>query len=93
MLPFRGTGLGSDQRPGLPFGASAPDGRAGAVASNAAGDFAARTINRLAGAVIVTFFIQLAIQRKEGFVVRAMASVTGAIVVLAIASAVFALIG
>ncbi len=47
----------------------------------------------LAGAVIVTFFIQLAIQRKEGFVVRAMASVTGAIVVLAIASGVFALIG
>ena len=47
----------------------------------------------LAGAVIVTFFIQLAIQRKEGFVVRAMASVTGAIIVLAIASAVFALIG
>ena len=47
----------------------------------------------LAGAVIVTFFIQLAIQRKEGFVVRAMASVTGAIVVLAVASAVFALIG
>jgi hypothetical protein len=46
----------------------------------------------LAGAVIVTFFIQLAIQRKEGFVVRAMASVTGAIVVLAIASGVFALI-
>ena len=46
----------------------------------------------LAAAVIVTFFIQLAIQRKEGFVVRAMASVTGAIVVLAIASGVFALI-
>jgi len=41
----------------------------------------------------VTFFIQLAIQRKEGFVVRAMASVTGAIVVLAIASGVFALVG
>jgi len=47
----------------------------------------------LAGAVIVTFFIQLAIQRKEGFVVRAMASVTGAIIVLAVASGVFALIG
>ena len=47
----------------------------------------------LAAAVIVTFFIQLAIQRKEGFVVRAMASITGAIVVLAVASGVFALIG
>ena len=47
----------------------------------------------LAAAVIVTFFIQLAIQRKEGFVVRAMASITGAVVVLALASGVFALLG
>lgn len=45
----------------------------------------------LAAAVIVTFFIQLAIQRKEGFVVRAMASITGAVVVLAVASGVLAL--
>ena len=41
----------------------------------------------------VTFFIQLAIQRKEGFVVRAMASIGGSVVVLGIASAVFALAG
>ena len=47
----------------------------------------------LAGAVIATFFIQLAIQRKEGFVVRAMASIGGSVVVLGIASAVFALAG
>lgn len=45
----------------------------------------------LAAAIIATFVIQLAIQRKEGYVVRAMASIGGAIVVLGIASAVFAL--
>lgn len=53
MLPFRGTGLGSDQRPGLPYGTTTPEGRGGAVASNAVGDFAARTINRVAGGGIV----------------------------------------
>jgi len=47
----------------------------------------------LAGAVIATFAIQLAIQRKDGFVVRAIASISGAIIVLAIATGVFALIG
>ncbi len=46
----------------------------------------------LAGAVIVTFFIQLGIQRKDGFVVRAMASIGGAVVILAIASGIFALL-
>jgi hypothetical protein len=46
----------------------------------------------LAGAVILTFAIQLAIQRKEGFVVRTMASI-GAAVTLAIASGVLALLG
>lgn len=45
----------------------------------------------LAGAIIATFVIQLAIQRKEGYVVRAMASIGGAIVVLGVASAIFAL--
>ena len=47
----------------------------------------------LAGAVIVTFAIQLALQVKEGFVVRAMVSIGGAIVILAIATGVFALVG
>ncbi len=47
----------------------------------------------LAGAVIATFFIQLGIQRKEGFVVRAMASIGGSVVVLAVASGIFALAG
>ncbi len=42
-----------------------------------------------AGAIIATFVIQLAIQRKEGFVFRAMASIGGALAVLAIASVVF----
>ena len=42
----------------------------------------------LAGLVILTFFIQLAIQRTEGFVFRAMTSITGATIVLAIATAV-----
>ena len=47
----------------------------------------------LAGAVIVTFFIQLGIQRKEGFVLRAIASVGGCVIVLAAASGIFALAG
>ena len=47
----------------------------------------------LAGAVIVTFAIQLALQIKEGFVVRAMVSIGGAIIILAIATGIFALVG
>lgn len=46
-----------------------------------------------AAAIIVTFFIQLAIQRKEGFVLRAIASVSGSVIVLAVASGIFALAG
>jgi MFS-type transporter involved in bile tolerance (Atg22 family) len=42
----------------------------------------------LAGLVILTFFIQLGIQRKEGFVFRAMTSITGATIVLGAATAV-----
>ena len=42
----------------------------------------------LAASVILTFAVQLAIQRKEGFVFRVMASMTGVIVVLGIATAV-----
>jgi hypothetical protein len=42
----------------------------------------------LAGSVILAFAIQLAIQKKEGFVLRIMASVTGAVVVLGVTTAV-----
>ena len=45
-----------------------------------------------AGAVIATFTIQLAIQRKEGFVVRAMASIGGSLLVLAAATGILALL-
>lgn len=45
-----------------------------------------------AGAIIATFAIQLGIQRKEGFVVRTMAGVGGSLVVLAAATAVFAIV-
>jgi len=44
-------------------------------------------------AVIVTFMLQLGIQRKEGFVQRVMVSVAGAVVVLAAATGLFALLG
>jgi len=47
----------------------------------------------LAGAVILTFLIQLALRRKEGFVVRAMASMGVSAVILAVASGVVALLG
>ena len=47
----------------------------------------------LAGAVILTFLIQLAIKRTEGFVVRAMASIGISALILAIASGVVALLG
>jgi len=47
----------------------------------------------LAAAVIATFAIQLAMQRSEGFVVRAMASVGISALMLAAASAVVALAG
>jgi hypothetical protein len=43
--------------------------------------------------VIVTFIIQLAIQRTAGFVNRAMASIGGAAIVLAAATVVFLLGG
>ncbi len=45
-----------------------------------------------AGAVIATFAIQLGIQKKEGFVLRAMASIGVALVVLAATTGVFALL-
>ena len=47
----------------------------------------------LAGAIILTFCIQLAIQRKEGFVSRVMASIGVSVVILAIVTGVLALLG
>jgi hypothetical protein len=46
-----------------------------------------------AGAIIVTFLLQLGIQRKEGFVQRVTLSVAGAAIVLAVATGLFALLG
>lgn len=45
-----------------------------------------------AASVVATFVIQLAIQRKEGFVVRTMAGIGGALVILAATTAVFTLL-
>ncbi|MGV8969903.1 MAG: hypothetical protein ACOH1J_05590 [Microbacteriaceae bacterium] len=42
----------------------------------------------LAVCIVATFCIQLAIQRKEGFVNRVMASIAGAVVILAVVTAV-----
>jgi hypothetical protein len=47
----------------------------------------------LAGCVLLTFAIQLALQRKEGLVTRMMASLGGALVILAVATAVLVLAG
>jgi hypothetical protein len=45
-----------------------------------------------AGAMIVTFCIQLALQRTEGFVLRAMASIGVSVVILALATLVVQLL-
>ncbi|MDO7883350.1 hypothetical protein [Antiquaquibacter soli] len=42
-----------------------------------------------AASIVATFVIQLAIQRKEGFVVRTMAGIGGSLVILAATTAVF----
>jgi hypothetical protein len=47
----------------------------------------------LAGAVILTFLIQLALRRAEGFVTRAMASIGISALILAVASGVVLLLG
>ena len=47
----------------------------------------------MAGAILLTFVIQLALQRKEGLVSRVAASVGGAVVVLAVATGVLWLVG
>ena len=46
----------------------------------------------LAGSVLVTMAIQLALQRKEGLVVRMMASLGGALVICALAGGILTLI-
>jgi hypothetical protein len=46
----------------------------------------------LAGAVVLTFVIQIIIQRKERFVARATASIVGALAVAVVETAIFALI-
>ncbi len=43
----------------------------------------------LAGSVLVTMAIQLALQRKEGLVTRMMASLGGALVICAVAAALY----
>ncbi|MGV8886322.1 MAG: hypothetical protein ACOH1T_12150 [Microbacteriaceae bacterium] len=43
-----------------------------------------------AAAIIATFVIQLAIQRKEGFVSRVVASIVGSLLILGVATAVLA---
>jgi hypothetical protein len=45
----------------------------------------------LAGTVLITFAIQLALQRKDGLVTRMMASLGGALLILAVATAVLSL--
>jgi hypothetical protein len=46
----------------------------------------------LAGSVLVTMAIQLALQRKEGLVTRMMASLGGALVICAVAAGILALV-
>lgn len=46
----------------------------------------------LAGSVLVTMAIQLALQRKEGLVIRMMASLGGALVICAVATGILVLV-
>lgn len=46
----------------------------------------------LGGGILVTFCLQLALDRKDGLVNRVIASLGGSVVILAIATAVFAII-
>ena len=47
----------------------------------------------LAGTTVGTFIMQLAVPRKEGFVLRVMASVAGSVLILGIATALLAALG
>jgi hypothetical protein len=66
---------------------------AGAIvgASLAASQFLSWLPIVLAGCVLITFAIQLALQRKEGLVTRMMASLGGALVILDVATAALAI--
>ena len=46
----------------------------------------------MAGAVLLTFCLQLALRRKEGLVSRMVASIGGALIVLVLATGILALI-
>jgi hypothetical protein len=46
----------------------------------------------LGACVLLTFAIQLGLQRKEGFVTRVMASIGGALVILAVTTGVLAVL-
>lgn len=46
----------------------------------------------LAGSVLVTMAIQLALQRKEGLVTRMMASLGGALIICAVATGILVLV-
>ena len=46
-----------------------------------------------AGAVLLTFVIQVSLQSKDGLVQRMLVSVSGIVVILAVASAVILLVG
>lgn len=70
---------------------------AATLGSVAVGLFAARSSLTwlpvvLAGCVLLTFVIQLALQRKEGLVTRIIASVAGAVVIVGLATLVLALV-
>jgi hypothetical protein len=47
----------------------------------------------LSGAVLLTFVIQLALPSKDGLVQRMMASIGGSVALLAVATAVFLVVG
>ena len=47
----------------------------------------------LAGCTIVTLAIQIALGQKDGYVSRVISSISGAVIVYAIAIAIFALVG
>ncbi|WP_213816284.1 hypothetical protein [Glaciihabitans sp. dw_435] len=45
-----------------------------------------------AGAVLITFVIQLAVVRKDGLVLRVMSSIGGSLVILAVTTGILALV-
>jgi hypothetical protein len=72
---------------------------AGAIVVGVFASAATRTVSALtwlpivlAGSVLVTFAIQLALQRKEGLVIRMMASLGGALIICAVATGILVLL-